>query len=85
MSCGCSVVKIPLRKNILSRYGYVDIKSKTRLARHRALMAAVRGGEPPLSLFRRLNALYVLNRKKDPYIARLFKSDRDYIRDKFKV
>lgn len=78
------VVKIPLRRDgYLSRQGYVRVKMKSKLARHRALMRVIRAGEPPLSLFRRLNVLMILFKNKDPKLSKLFKEDRDWIRSKF--
>lgn len=66
----------------LSRHGYVDVKEKTKLARHRALMRVIRSGEPPLGLFRRLNALMVLFKNKDKKLSRIFQEDRDWVKSK---
>ncbi len=66
----------------LSRHGYVDVKKKTKLSRHRALMRVFRSGESPLRLFRRLNALMVLFKNKDPKLSKIFKEDRDWIKEK---
>lgn len=66
----------------LSRHGYVDVKEKTKLARHRALMRVIRSGEPPLGLFRRLNALMVLFKNKDKKLSRIFREDRDWVKSK---
>ena len=42
------VVRIPMRTNgYLSKQGYVDVKSMTKLARHRALSRVIKSGEPP--------------------------------------
>jgi len=42
-------VRIPLSNSgILSAHGYEDVREKSPLARHRALMRVVRAGEPPL-------------------------------------
>ena len=66
----------------LSRHGYVDVKRKTKLSRHRALMRVFRSGESPLRLFRRLNALMVLFKNKDPKLSKIFKGDRDWVKEK---
>ena len=50
----------------LSQHGYVDVKKKTKLSRHRSLMRVFRSGESPLRLFRRLHALVILFKNKDP-------------------
>lgn len=67
---------------ILSAHGYEGVREKSKLARHRALMRVVRAGEPPLSLFRRLNVLMILFRRKDPKLSKIFKEDRDWVREK---
>jgi hypothetical protein len=75
---------IPISSNgYLSRHGYVDVKSMTKLARHRALGRVIKNGEPPLGLFRRLNVLMILFKNKDPKLSKLFKSDRDWVKKKY--
>lgn len=78
------IVRIPLSNSgILSVHGYVDVKSKTELSRHRALARVIRAGEPPLGLFRRLNVLMILFKNKDPRLSKIFKQDRDWVRTKY--
>ena len=78
------MVIIPLSNSgILSAHGYEGVREKSKLARHRALMRVVRAGEPPLSLFRRLNVLMILFRRKDPKLSKIFKEDRDWVKGKF--
>ena len=76
-------VRIHLKKGLLGMFGYKDVKQMSPLARHRALLKAIRGGEPPLGLYRRLNALMVLFKYKDPRMSSIYKSDRDYIGKKY--
>ena len=77
------MVIIPLSNSgILSAHGYEGVREKSKLARHSALMRVVRAGEPPLSLFRRLNVLMILFRRKDPKLSKIFKEDRDWVREK---
>ena len=66
----------------LSQHGYVDVKKKTKLSRHRALMRVFRSGESPLRLFRRLHALVILFKNKDPKLSRIFKEDRNWVKKK---
>lgn len=66
----------------LSRHGYVDLKDKTKLARHRALMRIIRSGQSPMSLFRRLNALMILFKNRDPKLSKIYKVDRDWVKQK---
>jgi hypothetical protein len=68
-----------LEKDVLKKYGYGHVKISSELQRHRALKKALVDIKP-LSLFRRLNALYVLNKNQDPDSAELFKEDRNYVR-----
>jgi hypothetical protein len=75
------MIKIPISNSkYLSEHGYEDVKDKSVLARHRALMRVIRSGEPPLGLFRRLNALMVKN--KDRKLSKIFKQDRDWVKEK---
>jgi hypothetical protein len=75
-------VIIPLSNSgILSAHGYEGVREKSELARHRSLMRVVRAGEPPLGLFRRLNVLMILFRRKDPKLSKIFKADRDWVRE----
>ena len=66
----------------LSRHGYVELKDKTKLARHRALMRIIRSGQSPMSLFRRLNALMILFKNRDPKLSKIYKVDRDWVKQK---
>ena len=66
----------------LSQHGYVDVKKKTKLSRHRALMWVFRSGESPLRLFRRLHALVILFKNKDPKLSKIFKEDRNWVKKK---
>jgi hypothetical protein len=77
-------MKIPISNTgYLSKHGYVDVKDKPVLARHRALAKVIRAGEPPLGLFRRLNVLMILFKRKDPKLSKIFKKDRDWVREKY--
>ena len=67
----------------LSKHGYVDVKDKPILTRHRALAKVIRAGEPPLGLFRRLNVLMILFKRKDPKLSKIFKKDRDWVKEKY--
>ena len=66
----------------LSQHGYVDVKKKTKLSRHRALMRVFRSGESQLRLFRRLHALVILFKNKDPKLSKIFKEDRNWVKKK---
>lgn len=64
----------------LSKYGYENISEKSELARHRALKDAMRSGEKPLSLSRRLNALATLTKNTNTTLSHAFKADSDWIK-----
>jgi len=68
-----------LEKNDLKPYGYENVRSKTALQRHRALSRALDDIES-LSLSRKLNALSVVNKNRDPSLSRLFKSDSEWVK-----
>lgn len=69
-----------LKKGELSQFGYSS--SASALSRHRALAKAVkRYGS--LSIFRKLNAIMVLNKNKSPTLSNKFKMDRNWIRDNY--
>jgi hypothetical protein len=77
-------VRIPLRQNVsLATFGYKDVKKMSKLARHRALSRAIKAGERPLGLFRRLNALMIFFKNSKPRLSSIFRSDRDWIKLKF--
>ena len=67
-----------LRKGLLAKYGYQDVTSLSVVQRHTAINKAIRA-YGALSVSRKLNAVYVYNRKTNPSAARIFKSDRDYV------
>jgi hypothetical protein len=78
------MVIIPLSNSgILSAHGYSGVRDKSLLARHRALGKVIRAGEPPLGLFRRLNVLMILFKRTDPKLSKIFKKDRDWVKEKY--
>lgn len=70
-----------LERGTLEKYGYTNLHSKTSQQRHKALDSAIKDGVKPLPLLRRVNALYVLNKNKDPELAKKLHSDVAYIRN----
>lgn len=71
-----------LRKNDLGKYGYTQVKRMTVEARHAALTKAV-AAYTALSVFRKLNAVYVLTRRKSNTSSRIFLKDRDWVKATF--
>lgn len=74
-----SPVRIPLTSGSLGEHGYSHVTEMSTTARHRALADAIYH-ENPLSVFRKLNALFVLNKNKHPATADIFESDRDWVK-----
>lgn len=68
-----------LREGDLSKFGYDNVTTLSAGRRHLALARAVRE-YGALSLFRKLNAVYVYTRRSSPASSRIFKADRDWVR-----
>jgi hypothetical protein len=66
-----------LKKGHLTKYGYHADLSES--ARHEALKKAL-GEYSSLSLFRKLNAVYVLNKNRDKKRAAIFKADANWVK-----
>lgn len=69
----------PLKKGTLSKYGYHDVAHKNKGTRHTALAQAV-NDLGWLAVFRKLNAIWVLNRRKNYSLSQIFLRDRDWVR-----
>ena len=73
-----------LKRGALSKYGYKDVKTMTSAKRHSALKKAARSIKP-LSLFRKLNAVALLNKNTNPKVSRIFKSDAAWVKKNYKI
>ena len=71
-----------LKKGLLIKFGYQNVTQLSQQQRHEALQKAIRA-YGALSVFRKLNAVYVYNRKTNPSHSRIFKTDRDWVRQQF--
>jgi len=71
-----------LKKGLLIKFGYQNVTQLSQQQRHEALNKAIRA-YGALSVFRKLNAVYVYNRKTNPSHSRIFKTDRDWVRLQF--
>jgi hypothetical protein len=66
-----------LKKGLLTKHGYhADLAEP---ARHEALQRAL-GEFTPLSLYRKLIAVYVLNKNRDKKRAQIFRSDANWVK-----
>ena len=68
-----------LEKGTLEKFGYSNVGSMTRQSRQTALSKAITEIKP-LSLMRRLNALAVLNKDKNPKLSKIFKDDSEWVK-----
>ena len=75
-----SPVYIHLRKDVLHKYGYHDISSKTDRQRHHALNKALKEMKP-LELYRRLIALATLNKNTKPQLAAMLRQDAAFVKN----
>jgi hypothetical protein len=71
-----------LKKGLLIKFGYQNVTQLSQQQRHEALTKAIRA-YGALSVFRKLNAVYVYNRKTNPSHSKIFKTDRDWTRLQF--
>jgi hypothetical protein len=67
-----------LKKGHLTKYGYHADLSENK--RHEALKKAL-GEYSSLSLFRKLNAVYILNKNRDKKRAATFKADSKWVKN----
>jgi hypothetical protein len=74
----------PLRVGELARFGYEHVTTLTTGRRHLALARAV-STYGALSVFRKLNAVYVYTRRTAPASSRIFKADRDWVKATYGV
>lgn len=68
-----------LKKGELGLFGYRNVSTLSIRQRHIALNKAEKK-LGTLSLFRKLNALYVVNKNKNKKLASIFLQDRDWVR-----
>lgn len=73
-----------LRKGDLAKHGYLRVASMKKEARHVALKKAIEE-YGSLTVWRKLNAVYVYTRRTSPSNSRIFKEDMDWIRSTFGI
>jgi hypothetical protein len=67
-----------LEKGTLSKYGYRNVIHLKKEEREKALKKAVKRGINELTLIKKLNALYILNKNINPKLANIFKKDMKF-------
>jgi len=78
-----SDVRIPVSGHELGNYGYHSVVSMSVQSRHRALNKAV-NDMGYLPIIKKLNALATLNRNTNPNISQIFKTDQEWLSEKYK-
>jgi hypothetical protein len=68
-----------LEKGTLNKYGYSGVIHLSKDEREKILKKAIKGGVDELSLIKKLNALYVLNKNINPKLANIFKKDMKFV------
>lgn len=68
-----------LEKGSLSKYGYSDVIHLSKDEREKVLRKAIKGGINELSLIKKLNALYILNKNVNTKLANIFRKDMKYV------
>lgn len=74
----------PLRKGNLQRFGYTNVTAMSEGRRHLALAAAVKA-YGSLTIWRKLNAVYIYTRRTSPRSSAIFKADRDWIKTHYGI
>ena len=69
----------PLRKGDLKKFGYDNVVAMSKRNRHVALSLAVKANGS-LTVWRKLNAIYVYTRNTAPASSAIFKEDRDWVK-----
>ena len=71
-----------LKKGELTKYGYENVNRLSTRKRRNILKKCVQE-YGALSVFRKLNAVYVYNRNTNPVISDIFRKDRDWVKKTF--
>jgi hypothetical protein len=69
----------PLRKGEMSKFGYIGIKHLSRGKRHAALAKAV-AALGSLSVWKKINVLYVFFKNTHPDLSNKFNEDKNWIK-----
>ena len=70
-----------LKKNVLSPYGYHNIKSLTVGQRHKALQRAINYGKVPVQrVLRGLRAVATYQKYKNPALSKMYINNREFVK-----
>ena len=74
----------PLRKGELARFGYISVKTMSENDRHTSLDKAIKE-LGSLSVWRKLNAVYVYNKNTNPLISAIYYEDRNWVKNTYGI
>jgi hypothetical protein len=74
----------PIRQGDLTAFGYSDVANLSKGEREAALRKAV-AAHSSLSIWKKLNVLFIFNKNKSPTLSELFREDRDWIQQTFGI
>ena len=74
----------PLRTGNLASFGYSKVVDLSEGRRHIALAMAVRE-YGALSVWRKLNAVYIYTRRSSPASSAIFRKDRDWVKEHYGI
>ena len=73
-----------LNKGGFTKYGYYDVKSLTLRKRKIRLRKAIKD-LGALTVWKRLNVIYIYNKYKNPEVAKIFYDDKTWIKNNFSL
>jgi hypothetical protein len=69
-------------KGSISKFGYNNLKVRSKKDRRKAISKAIKSGKKPMPLFRRLILKGTFNKYKDPMLSSIFMEDAYWLRQK---
>ena len=72
----------PIKKGLLTKFGYVDVASLSQQKRRAALKKAV-DAYGSLSTWKKINVLSVFTKKRNPKLRGIYNADKDWIKRTF--
>ena len=80
---GKSKFVVLLKKGVLGKHGYHNIKNISAIKRHRALASAIRE-YGPLSIMRKINILAIMNKNREE-LSKIYLNDKAWIYKYYEV
>lgn len=67
-------------KGTLGRFGYDNVNTLNESERHTALRKAMKDMYNPLAVYRKLRAVWLVNRRTNPTVAKIFEKDAEWVK-----